>query len=73
MLSLSEPEHGLREKLIAARVFVARYWPDALPRLSNDCVEAELAEYCLPLPIDQRYGEEAMQRMITLLTGHDTL
>ena len=61
-------EHGLREKLIAARVFVARYWPDALPRLSNDCVEAELAEYCLPLPIDQRYGEEAMQRMITLLT-----
>lgn len=59
----------LRAQLVAERIFVARYWPDVLARVATDSLEADLVEHCLPLPIDQRYGQDAMQRIIALLNS----
>ncbi len=61
------PTNGLRERLIENKIFVARYWPNVLEWTNKDDVEYFLACQMLPLPIDQRYGEEDMNRIITLI------
>lgn len=61
------PVKGLREKLIENKVFVARYWPNVLEWSTKDDIEYLLAYQMQPLPIDQRYGEEDMNRIITLI------
>ena len=58
------PIKGLREKLIEKKVFVARYWPNVLDWTTKDDMEYLLAFQVQPLPIDQRYGAEEMQRII---------
>ena len=58
------PVKGLRERLIAKRVFVACYWPDVQDWTEDGNVEYILASQMLPLPIDQRYGEEEMMGMV---------
>lgn len=50
----------LRSLLINDKIFVAFYWPG----LSN-C--ADFQERILPLPIDQRYGENNMERILEVL------
>ena len=61
------PVKGLREKLIENKVFVARYWPNVLDWTNEKDIEYLLAYQMQPLPIDQRYYEEDMQRMIDVL------
>ena len=61
------PEKGLREKLIENKIFVARYWPNVMDWTTKDDIEYLLAYQMLPLPIDQRYGEEEMLRIIDLV------
>ena len=61
-------KEGLREKLIANKVFVARYWPNVLDWTEKSSIEYQLTEQMQPLPIDQRYGEEDMNRIIELVT-----
>lgn len=61
------PVKGLREKLIENKVFVARYWPNVLEWTKKEDIEYLLAYQMQPLPIDQRYGEEEMTRIIGLL------
>lgn len=61
------PVKGLRERLIENKVFVARYWPNVLEWTTKDEIEYLLAYQMQPLPIDQRYGEEDMNRIITLI------
>ena len=61
------PVKGLREKLIENKVFVARYWPNVLEWTTKDDIEYLLAYQMQPLPIDQRYGEEDMNRIIALI------
>ena len=58
------PVKGLREKLIENKVFVARYWPNVLDWTIKDDIEYILAYQMQPLPIDQRYREEDMNRII---------
>ena len=58
------PIKGLREKLIENKVFVARYWPNVLEWTTKNDVEHLLVFQMQPLPIDQRYGVEDMQRTI---------
>ena len=58
---------GLREKLIAARIYVARYWDDDSGVVPKDSFSAYLSKYLLPLPVDQRYGPEAMGRIINVV------
>ena len=58
------PVKGLREKLIENKVFVARYWPSVLECTTPDDIDYLLTFQVQPLPIDQRYGEEEMNRII---------
>ncbi|WP_296949158.1 hypothetical protein [uncultured Massilia sp.] len=55
---------GLREHLIASRIFVATYWPDVLKRVNERTIEAKLTKNLLPLPCDQRYVQEDMERIV---------
>ena len=57
----------LRKRLIENKVFVATYWPNVVENKMLNPVEAKLATEIIPLPIDQRYGEEEMNRIIKLI------
>ena len=58
---------SLRERLISNKIFVARYWPNVHEWAKPNDTEYTLAEQLLPLPIDQRYGEEEMKRTIKII------
>ena len=58
---------GLREKLIADRIYVARYWDDSGGIVPKGSFSAYLSENLLPLPIDQRYTPEDMVRVINVI------
>lgn len=58
---------GLREHLIQNKIFVARYWPNVLDWAVKGSVEYQLTEQMLPIPIDQRYGEEDMNFIINII------
>ena len=61
------PVEGLREKLIENKIFVARYWPNVLERAKPDDIDYLLAFQLQPLPIDQRYSEEELSRIIKIV------
>lgn len=61
------PIKGLREKLIENKIFVARYWPNVLDWCSKEDIEYLLAYQMQPLPVDQRYGEEEIEYIISKL------
>ena len=61
------PSNGIREKLIAKRIFVARYWPNVLAWTTKDDIEYLFAYQMQPLPVDQRYGKDDMERISELL------
>lgn len=50
----------LRKKLQGQRIYTATYWPK-LVELNHGTFEEGLAKILIPLPIDQRYGEEEMK------------
>lgn len=58
---------GLRRKLVEHKIFVATYWPNVFDWCDASETEHHLAEYLLPLPIDQRYGIEDMDRILSVL------
>ena len=58
---------GLRQRLIDNRVFVAQYWPNVLQWCAPSDTEYKLTQNLLPLPVDQRYDEEDMKRIIQLI------
>jgi len=61
------PVNGLREKLIENKIFVARYWPNVLECTTPDDIDYLLASQMQPLPIDQRYGDDEMNRIIEII------
>jgi hypothetical protein len=56
-----------RAELIANRVFLPSYWPEVLTRVEEESFEWELVTNGLFLPCDQRYTEEDMERLVSLL------
>lgn len=60
-------DDSLRQRLIVNKVFVAQYWPNVLDWCDQDSNDYKLTKHLLPLPIDQRYGEEEMGRIIQLI------
>jgi hypothetical protein len=58
----------LRQRLIASRIFVPTYWPDAGKRVADKWAEKFIGRL-FPLPIDQRYGQEDMKRIATEIKG----
>ena len=59
----------LRQYLIDHQVFCARYWPNVLEWCKPSDWEYLLAENLVCIPIDQRYDEEDMQKILDLLGG----
>ncbi len=57
----------VRRRLFANRIYPAQYWPNVLEWCQPDSVEYQLANNILALPIDQRYGEEEMKRIIEII------
>lgn len=57
----------LRTRLIENKVFVARYWPNVVEWCKNGDLECKFAKQIIPLPIDQRYRVEEMERIINIL------
>jgi hypothetical protein len=57
----------LRKRLIQHKIFVAKYWPNVDDWADESAVETWMANNVLPLPIDHRYGEVDMQRIIKLV------
>ncbi len=53
--------------LIKERVFVPTYWPEVLGRVEEGSFEWDLVTNGLFLPCDQRYNEDDMGRLISLL------
>ncbi len=60
------PIKELREKLIENKVFVARYWPNVLDWTTEKDIEYLFAYQMQPLPIDQRYGNEEINKIIAI-------
>ena len=56
---------GLKRALAAEKIYVPTLWPNVLDMEGS--LEQDFARNILPLPCDQRYDEEDMQRMIRLL------
>lgn len=56
-----------RQKLIDNKIFVARYWPNVLEWTKKTDIEYLLAYQMQPLPIDQRYGEKEMGKIIDVI------
>ncbi len=59
-------KNDLRNVLIENKVFVARYWPN-IELLEDFELENELANNVIPIPCDQRYGVEEMNRIISVI------
>lgn len=59
---------SLRQKLINNKVFVAKYWPGVADIPHCPELEKDLVENLIPLPIDQRYSQTDMERIVDLIT-----
>lgn len=57
----------LRSKLLANKIFIARYWPNVLEWANPGNLEYTLTTRLIPLPIDQRYGKDEMDRIISFI------
>lgn len=64
------PIEGLREKLIENKIFVARYWPNVLEWTTEEDLEYLFAYQIQSLPIDQRYGEIEMKKIVEILKSY---
>ena len=53
--------------LIDNKIYVAKYWPNVLQWSQKDSLEYELTENIIPIPIDQRYNSNDMNRIVDLI------
>lgn len=61
---------NLKQKLINNKVFVATYWPEIEKVCPPDSYELNMQQHLIPLPIDQRYGEQDMHRILEVIDGN---
>lgn len=64
---LYREDDGLRQRLLDSRVWVPRLWRRVFFTDGATEVELSLARWLLPLPVDQRYGEEDMVELSGLV------
>ena len=60
-------EVSLKQRLIDNKIFVATYWPNVLEWCGKVNIEHFVAKNICFLPIDQRYGETEMRKIIELI------
>lgn len=58
---------ALKKKLIEQQVFVATYWPNVFEWAKQNDLEYELTNHVVCIPIDQRYGNEDMKRIASII------
>ena len=63
-------DRTLRTRLIDNQVFVATYWPNVLEWCKNGDTENNLCRNIIPIPIDQRYGEAEMKKIIKIVKNY---
>ena len=59
----------LRDALIDQGVRLPLYWPEVIETTDALQTENRLARTLLPLPLDQRYGEDDMRKLIRMILG----
>jgi len=60
----------LKKKLIQNKVFVATYWPNVKDWVNGNCYEAELYANLIAIPIDQRYSDFELLKIVSLINNH---
>lgn len=62
-------ENGIeiRKKLAEKKIYIPTLWPNVLKENLEDSIEYDYAANILPLPCDQRYAVEDMERLIEVL------
>ena len=68
---LPKEDKDIRNRLIKNKIYVARYWQNVLSWCNPQDIETKLAKNLIPLPIDQRYGEQEMRKIIKLIKNKD--
>jgi len=58
---------ALKSKLLKNKVYVPTYWPNILKDNESNCLEYKFADQILHLPIDQRYGEVEMKKILQII------
>lgn len=58
---------ALKKRLIDNKVFVATYWPNVLEWCKSTDIEYQLSNDIVAIPIDQRYSEKEMNKILLLL------
>ncbi|MNJ15806.1 hypothetical protein D3C77_100580 [compost metagenome] len=70
LLASAQAAECLRAHLLEHAIYVPRYWPDVLQAPTTPVVEKHWAQCLLPLPIDQRYRVEDMDRLANTILQH---
>ena len=62
-------ENGVyfRKELQAKKIFIPTLWPDVFEVCTDSELEYNMAKNILPLPVDQRYGEEEMDFIVNAI------
>ena len=58
--------------LIDQRVLIPLLWPEVLAQAPAGSLERKLALHLLPLPVDQRCGPQAMERVARIVEAFYT-
>ena len=58
---------NLRKKLIDNKVYVASYWPNVKNMSNLESVESQFAVSLIPIPIDQRYGKDDLNKILEVI------
>lgn len=61
-------KENVKSRLISKRIFIPTYWPNVFHWASEKMFEYYLAKNILPLPIDHRYDENDMQRLVNYVS-----
>lgn len=56
---------AVREELQKNRIYIPTLWPEVFDICNETYLEHNLAKNILPLPVDQRYGEDDMEYLYT--------
>lgn len=57
----------MRKRLAEEKIFVPTYWSNVIQEMPEKSLEYDYAANILPLPCDQRYGTEEMERILIVL------
>jgi hypothetical protein len=68
---LSPSGEKIKQNLIKNKIYIATYWPDVKKKAPADSFENYLAKHLVPIPIDQRYGEEELKSVLNLIKRHE--